>query len=152
MDQETSSWTEGLSRQTQDDIDRLFDEGIDTAIGMLNKTKKLHPIALTLSKNNEISFLWVEPPGEEMPYEDIIPTLKAKLSASRDDIKAAAIIGHVKIDKKYDVIKTFIEHCDGTAFDFYDLFEISGIFKKVKIKQGESFMQDAEKCIWIDSE
>jgi D-arabinose 1-dehydrogenase-like Zn-dependent alcohol dehydrogenase len=150
MVQEARSWRENASQQAQDDLESLFAECMDVAFQLLSKNKAFYPFALTLSKDGKFAIAGTFN-GEEHPLsQDVVSELKAALTMSRNEIKAAAIVDDVKVDRRYDAVRASMEHCEGTAIEIIVPYEMSVIFKKVKLKTEESAAFPIEKYIWND--
>ena len=150
--EENISWRENISQQAQDEMDKLFSAGIDIAFDLLSKNKEFYPFGLQIPKNGDVDIVAVHQ-GEERPLsQDVISDLKAVLSSSRNDFKAAAIVYDVKVNRKDDAIVVLMEHCEGEAIEVIAPYEISGIFKKVKLRLERSEAYFAEKYIWADEQ
>ena len=143
-----TSWRETASKQTQDDLDSMLGECISVAFKMLSKEREFYPFALTTSKDNKKTLVGTHQ-GEEYPLsEDVIADLKKILIQTRDGIKVAAIVDDIKVDGKYDAIRTIMEHREGLAFEIIVPYSISGILKKVKLGTERSTASHIEKFVW----
>jgi len=130
----------------------MFGECLNLAVFLLNKNKEFYPFALTLSKSNDIAIVGTYDGRERPLSEEVISDLKAALLQSRDEIKVAAIVDDVKVDRRYDAIRARVEHCEGTAYEIIAPYEMKGIFKKAKLIMETSSISHTDKYVWKDSE
>jgi len=148
------SWRNELSQNIKDDIDKLYNQSLDSAVYALSKNKRkksgFPPYGMTLLGHGEIRIALVE----YFPKSaDAVDFLIKSYQEHRDEYKAVSIIFHVKLENEDKGIYIFLEHIEGAAVSIIVPYKRKGFFEKKIILNCENSVSKAvSREVWIPLE
>ncbi|MCL2061080.1 MAG: hypothetical protein FWH03_00435 [Firmicutes bacterium] len=144
-----NSWREGVSEEAQNDFDEMFSFGLQTAEHFLNKSKEFYPFANCISKTGEIKPVMAYDGNENPLSNDVIKSLEKGFIATRNEIRATAIVFDGKINTGESAVCFSLEHEQGIAIQILVPYELKGLFKKTAIFKIERTSTSLSKqIIW----
>jgi hypothetical protein len=143
------SWREGVSKEAQNDLDSLFEQGLKDAAGFLKKYKEFYPLGLVVKNDGEIRRAATYDGNEYPASGDVIADLKKAFISTKNETRAAAIIYDARINEGEDAVCLSLEHRQGVAIKITVPYAFKGLFKKsLKLKTESASVSYGERVIW----
>jgi hypothetical protein len=109
-----TSWRDGATQQSQDDLDGLLDETLPFAQQMLAKFGEFHPFGAAVTVNGGTELFGADPGQGEHAGADVRALLLGGMRGVREKFRAFAVCCDVRLPDS-DAIRVELEHQDGHA-------------------------------------
>jgi hypothetical protein len=130
-----ASWRDGVSKEAQDDCDRMLDTALPFAQQMLESYGEFYPYAMRMLDNGATEGLTTKPGRGQWPESDIVlGKLYERLAAQAATLRAVAVVADVVLTTDadpIDAIKVDIEHREGVAISVLVPYQKKGEGQKL---------------------
>ena len=109
-----TSWRDGLSQTTQDEIDGMFGHSFPFAEQCLQRYGEFFPNGFTLNNEGVVAQVAGYTGQEQPASEGLLKLLYAGIRQQSASLRAAAVVADVRIEAS-DAVQIEIEHCEGVA-------------------------------------
>ena len=146
-----ASWRDTASAQAQADLDGLFDTASEFARQQLEKRGEFHPYAVVVRTDGETAFVdaSLAVDTDQPSSVDIIAACRETLAATRDELRAAAVVADVRlVSMGGDAIQVEVEHAEGTAITILLPYTKKRFGRGVQF--GELRASAGTRHVWVD--
>ncbi|QGG39921.1 hypothetical protein [Aeromicrobium yanjiei] len=106
-------WRGTASQQAQDDLDGLLDPALGFAQQQLDAHGEFDPYAVVVDADGQQRMVAADIGSDEPASADLITKLIATLSDERDNLRAAAIVAHIRLpETNSDAVRVTLEHSE----------------------------------------
>jgi hypothetical protein len=141
-----TSWRDGATRQSQDDLDGLLNVTLPFAQQMLAKSGEFYPFGTAVTVNGETQMFAADPgQGEHPASGDVRALLLDGMRRAREKFRAFAVCSDVRLPDS-DAIRVELEHQDGQAM------AVLLPYKKKRLGRGFDYQdlraETTDKMVW----
>jgi hypothetical protein len=145
-----SSWREGASPRSQQDLDQLLAAVLGFAQQQLSHRGELYPYAAAIGDAGQAEMIAARPNSkDEYPLAaDVVRSCRAALVSQRDYIRAGAVVATISLAEGGDAIRVDLEHAEGQALTV--LLPYSRHRRHKSIEYGQLRAVVGERRVWPD--
>jgi hypothetical protein len=141
-----TSWRDGTSPETQDDLDGLLDAALPFAQQQIETHGEFFPYGVALDSDGTLGMLAGDPDGSEQPASlDVLAVLFDGLRSQRDQLRAIAVVSDVRLADS-DAIRVELEHREGPAMAVFLPYRRSPILEGFEF--GDLSAAPADRQVW----
>jgi len=141
-----TSWRDGATQQSQDDLDGLLNVTLPFAQQMLAKAGEFYPFGTAVTVNGQTHMFAADPGQGEHPVSgDVRTSLLDGMRQAREKFRAIAVCFDVRLPDS-DAIRVELEHRDGQAM------AVLLPYKKKRLGRGVDYQDlratTTDKTVW----
>lgn len=143
-----TSWRDSTSAKAQDDLDALFNAGLEAAENLLVKSGDFFPFGVEVD-GDELSLFGADPGlGEQPPSVEVLRALVEAARSDRARLEAVALVSDVTTVGEGDAVRVQLEHREGVVLEIVVPYRRRRFGGKVTF--GEMAVSGGGHLIWID--
>ena len=143
-----TAWRDSTSSEAQDDLDGLFNAGLEAAESLLAKRGEFFPFGIEVD-GEELCLFGADPGlGEQPPSVEVLRALVEAARSDRARLEAVALVSDVTTVGEGDAVRVQLEHREGVALEIVVPYRRRRFGGKVGF--GEMAVSGGSRLIWVD--
>ena len=142
-----TSWRDGVSQQSQDDLDSLLGAVLPLAEQHLAKSGEMYPFGASIDNEGQIAIAGADPAsvGEHPLSDSVLEVLYAGARTQSAERRAFAFVADVRASGG-DAVRVEVEHREGTALVVLMPYSRSRFKKTVEF--GQMSVSRSSQRVW----
>ncbi|GAA2002231.1 MULTISPECIES: hypothetical protein [Nocardioides] len=141
----SAPWRDAASEPVRDDLDSLAGEAVTRAQALLEESGEFYPFGLSADAEG-LALVGADDLGSHPQAGEVLDVLVAGLHASRDTLRATALVYPVSVEGSA-AVRVELEHRDGPALEVLVPYTVNR--RRTKVTLGASSVAEGPRQIWV---